>query len=351
MTNFRKDRLVSWLESQTSATKGEISLSLISGDASFRKYYRVRIEGNDFVAVDAPPAQEDSQRFVSLAKLFRDASVTTPNVFFQDCELGFMLLEDFGDETYLRRLEILRQEGSWQEIYQLYEAAIKTLIDIQTRVNGESFAQYEGNILLKEMQLFERWFCESFLKLKLNTRTRLLIQDTFTFLAQASRTQQQVPVHRDYHSRNLMVLKPRGLNDIEKPGVIDFQDALVGPYTYDLVSLLRDAYISWDLKHVNQWLAYYFENAKRSGLLTVNSQDEFVRDFDLVGLQRQLKVMGIFARLAIRDNKAGYLADIPQVMQYFIGVGERYAELESFMDWFKDTVVGVAQTKINQGSK
>ena len=277
--------------------------------------------------------------------------MTTPNVFFQDCELGFMLLEDFGDETYLRRLEILRQEGSWQEIYQLYEAAIKTLIDIQTRVNRESFALYEGNILLKEMQLFEKWFCESFLKLKLNTRTRLLIQDTFTFLAQASRTQQQVPVHRDYHSRNLMVLKPRGLNDIEKPGVIDFQDALVGPYTYDLVSLLRDAYISWDLKHVNQWVAYYFENAKQSGLLTVNSQEEFVRDFDLVGLQRQLKVMGIFARLAIRDNKAGYLADIPQVMQYFIGVGERYAELESFMDWFKDTVVGVAQTKINQGSK
>ena len=148
-----------------------------------------------------------------------------------------------------------------------------------------------------------------------------------------------------------MVLKPRGLTDIEKPGVIDFQDALVGPYTYDLVSLLRDAYISWDLKHVNQWVAYYFENAKQSGLLTVNSQEEFVRDFDLVGLQRQLKVMGIFARLAIRDNKAGYLADIPQVMQYFIGVGERYAELESFMDWFKDTVVGVAQTKINQGSK
>ena len=346
MANTRKDSLVAWLQSELPDSHEKIKLSLVSGDASFRKYYRIRLKGISYIAVDAPPEYEDSHRFIRIANLLRDASVITPNVFFQNMEQGFMLLEDFGDQTFLQRLNILKKNGSYQEINHLYEVAIDSLIDIQFKVSGEQLGHYDRALLYKEMNLFNTWFCESFLEIKPNEKSNKLISQAFTFLEEASIAQKQVPVHRDYHSRNLMILESQNTVMSNKPGVIDFQDAVVGPYTYDLVSLLRDAYIEWDTESIYRWVDYYLERCKQASLPNKVSRDEFVRQFDLMGLQRQLKVMGIFARLAIRDNKAGYLADIPLVMNYFLEIGQKYDELGPFLRWFKDNVVCGTEAKI-----
>ena len=346
MINTRKDSLVAWLQFQLPNFHEKIKLSLISGDASFRKYYRVRVKGVNYIAVDAPPEHEDSDRFTRIANLFRDASVITPNVFLKDIKQGFMLLEDFGDLTFLKELCILKKNNNYGEINHLYEAAIDSLIDIQFKVNGEKLCLYDRTLLYNEMSLFKSWFCELFLKIEIDEKSNNVISQAFTFLEEASVAQKQVPIHRDYHSRNLMILESQDSMLRKKPGIIDFQDALVGPYTYDLVSLLRDAYIGWDTENIYRWADYYLEKSKKTGLIREVSRDQFIRQFDLMGLQRQLKVMGIFARLAIRDNKAGYLADIPLVMNYFLEVGQKYDELRPFIRWFQDNVVCSTGAKI-----
>ena len=348
MKNTRKDSLKAWLQLQFSDCREDIKLSLISGDASFRKYYRVEIKDTNYIAVDAPPSHEDSKRFVSIAQAYSQASIITPSVFFKDIENGFMLLEDFGDQTYFSKLNSLKEKNNFGQINTLYESAIDTLVDIQAKVDGTGLGFYENKLLYEEMELFTNWFCDLFLGLEVDERARKLISKTFTFLTEASVSQKQVPIHRDYHSRNLMVLEESNNHPHQKPGVIDFQDALNGPYTYDLVSLLRDAYIRWDIDHVSKWVDYYFENAQQNALIIKVSRDQFIREFDLMGLQRQLKVMGIFARLSIRDNKAGYLADIPLVMDYFLEIGQKYKELEPFMLWFNDNVVDNVKVKIQR---
>jgi len=350
MENKRKDSLRAWLQLQFPECGEDIKLSLISGDASFRKYYRVKVEGTSYIAVDAPPSHEDSNRFVSIASLYRKASINTPSIFFKDIANGFMLLEDFGDQTYFYKLNFLKEEGNFEEINNLYESAIDALIDIQSKVDGSSLDFYEGKLLNEEMGLFKTWFCELFLELEIEEKVGKLISEAFIFLTESSISQKQVPVHRDYHSRNLMILGAPNSHSQEKPGVIDFQDALNGPYTYDLVSLLRDAYIRWDIDNVSGWVNYYFEKAKHVALIGQVSRDQFIRDFDLMGMQRQLKVMGIFARLSIRDNKPGYLADIPLVMDYFLEIGQKYSELKPFILWFQDSVVDNVKFKIQQNS-
>ena len=346
MGNTRKDSLAAWLQLQFPESLEKIELFLISGDASFRKYYRVRVRGVNYIAVDAPPELEDSQRFIKVANLLRDASVITPNVFFKSIKQGFMLLEDFGDQTFLKKLKTLKKSNNFIEISHLYEMAIDCLIDIQFKVKGEKLPHYDRPLLYSEMTLFNTWFCKSLLKLEIDTKATKLITQAFTFLEEESIAQEQVPVHRDYHSRNLMILESQNTLLIEKLGVIDFQDAVVGPYTYDLVSLLRDAYIKWDTESTCRWVDYYLEKCKRASLLNEISRDQFIRQFDLMGLQRQLKVMGIFARLAKRDHKAEYLADIPQVMNYFLEIGQKYDELKPFYRWFEDNVVPNAKAKI-----
>ena len=348
MTNKRKESLKAWLQLQFPDYREDILLSLISGDASFRKYYRVEVKGINYVAVDAPPSYEDSNKFVSIAKLYSQASIRTPSIFFKDTENGFMLLEDFGDQTYFKKFNSFEKDSNFEEINNLYESAINTLVDIQSKVDGRALDFYERELLYEEMGLFTTWFCELFLELEIDENTRKLILETFTFLTEASISQKQVPVHRDYHSRNLMILEESNFHSHQKPGVIDFQDALNGPYTYDLVSLLRDAYIRWDIDYVSGWVNYYFEKAKDIALIPNVSRNQFIREFDLMGLQRQLKVMGIFARLSIRDNKAGYLADIPLVMDYFLKIGQKYQELEPFVLWFRDNVVDDVEAKIRQ---
>ena len=348
MENTRKDSLSAWLQLQFPDCREDMKLSLISGDASFRKYYRVEVNGSNYIAVDAPPSHEDSSKFVSIAHLFRQASINTPSIFFKNIENGFMLLEDFGDQTYFDKLNFLKKESNFKEINNLYKSAIDSLIDIQSEVDGTTLDFYEGKLLYQEMELFKTWLCELFLELEIDKQAEKLISETFIFLTESSISQKQVPVHRDFHSRNLMILGESNSHLHQKTGVIDFQDAVNGPYTYDLVSLLRDAYIRWDIDYVAGWVNYYFEKAKRIALITEVSSDQFIREFDLMGLQRQLKVMGIFARLSIRDNKAGYLADIPLVMDYFLEIGQKYYELEPFILWFKDTVVDNVKVKIQQ---
>ena len=196
------------------------------------------------------------------------------------------------------------------------------------------------------MELFTNWFCDLFLGLEVDERARKLISKTFTFLTEASVSQEQLPIHRTtIHAT--MVLEESNFHPHQKPGVIDFQDALNGPYTYDLVSLLRDAYIRWDIDHVSKWVDYYFENAQQTALIIKVSRDQFIQEFDLMG-GKAIKGDGNFARLSIRDNKAGYLADIPLVMDYFLEIGQKYQELEPFMLWFNDNVVDNVKVKINE---
>lgn len=350
MSEIRQQQLTQWasqvLTHLLPEFRGEPEVALVSGDASFRRYFRIKCDESSFIGVDAPPEHENSRLFVRICNLFREAGVSAPKVFSVDYDQGFMLLDDFGDRLYLHSLLDLQLADNSKAINSLYESAIDTLLDIQARVDSKRLDPYDRATLHREMHLFEEWFCGNFLQLELTKPEKQLIADTFEFLEDAALSQAQVTVHRDYHSRNLMLLEPIAFGEDASPGVIDFQDAVCGPYTYDLVSLLRDAYVQWDPKLVDSWALYYLEQAKSSKLLTDIDQAQFLRDFDLMGLQRQLKVMGIFARLYIRDNKPRYLADIPQVIHYFLEVSQRYTELRPFLDWFKQSVEPVAATKL-----
>ena len=314
--------------------------SMVSGDASFRRYFRVAFEGQSFIAVDAPPAHEDSASFVHVDELFLQAGVHVPKIYASDLEKGFMLLEDFGDETYLPTL-LKAQAGQDATVSnKLYQEAIDALLLMQKGADKKRLAPYDKKALRREMSLFPEWMCEKFLGVELESGSKKLIDDTFSFLEDSALSQPTVAVHRDYHSRNLLILQSGN-----GPGVIDFQDALAGPYTYDLVSLLRDCYIVWPQSRIDEWAGYYLQGAVDAGILTDVTQAQFTRDLDLMGLQRHLKVLGIFCRLYLRDNKSGYLADIPLVIQYFLDVSQRYPEMGAFLTWFRSEVLPRAREK------
>lgn len=341
--NAERARMSNQRRSHTSVA---VTLQPVSGDASFRRYFRLQGEGYSYIAVDAPPANENSKQFVQIAELFRGARVSTPRVFAVDYRQGFMLLEDFGDTLYLQPLLQAQASGDSDLPDKLYGDAIDALVTLQKNVPVEQLPAYNRERLHTEMALFDTWFCEGLLQLTLTDSARALIAATYQFLEDTALTQPQVAVHRDYHSRNLLVL-PKDQPDLPKsPGIIDFQDAVTGAYTYDLVSLLRDCYISWDDRLVEHWMDDYFTRAQHANLFPVVSRTQFYRDFDLMGLQRNLKVLGIFSRLSIRDKKPRYLADIPLVIRYFLDVSSRYEELASFRHWFLQEVNPVAQHKL-----
>jgi len=351
----RKQQLTNWVETQLEQLslplESGIGLVTVSGDASFRRYFRAQFAEQSFIAVDAPPASENSELFVEIAGYFRAAGVAAPKVFAQNFENGFLLLEDFGDQLYLPRLlhlqEASRSESKQQEIDKLYCEAIQSLIKIQSFVDKEKLSPYSRTKLHDEMQLFEDWFCGKYLGLVLSKQDRSIIADVFTFLEDAALGQIQLAVHRDYHSRNLLLLDSEKNFSADGPGVIDFQDAVAGAYSYDLVSLLRDCYIRWSPEQVEKWALYYFDLALKANLLEGASFNQFIRDFDLMGLQRNLKVMGIFSRLCIRDHKPQYLADIPLVIQYFLEVACQYEEMAPFLGWFEANVLPLAKSKLN----
>tara|TARA_B110000858_G_scaffold171375_1_gene201816 strand:+ start:17142 stop:18218 length:1077 start_codon:yes stop_codon:yes gene_type:complete len=355
MRDSRRTQLNDWVNGQLSQLLGlgsvDVELTTVSGDASFRRYFRAQLDEQSFIAVDAPPDNENSELFVEIADYLREAGVNSPKVFAKNYSEGFLLIEDFGDRLYLPRLLTLQQGGldaiSEYQLESLYKDAIRALVKMQSNVDKKRLAPYSREILRTEMQLFEEWFCEHYLGLDLSASDRDVIGSTFTFLEESALGQAQLAVHRDYHSRNLLILDDAQFPEGSGPGIIDFQDAMAGAYSYDLVSLLRDCYVRWSPDLVESLALYYFKLAGTEGLIEGVSVAQFRRDFDLMGLQRNLKVMGIFSRLCIRDNKSQYLADIPLVIQYFLEVACEYEEMAPFLDWFETNVLVVAKAKLN----
>ena len=307
--------LTQWLASLPAPQLQVDSIRPASSDASFRRYFRIDGEdGNSYIAMDAPPPQEDVRPFIHVAELFGSTGVSVPQILAQDAERGFLLLSDLGNTTYLHQLNA-------DSAFKLYMDAIDSLVLLQTRSQPGALPEYDRALLLREMQLFPDWYINKHLGLSLDDKQQATLSKTFDLILANNLAQPQVYVHRDYHSRNLMVLGSGN------PGILDFQDAVYGPITYDLVSLLRDAYIEWDEEMVLDWAIRYWERARRAGLPVRPDIDSFYQDFEFMGLQRHLKVLGIFARLYHRDGKDGYLKDLPLVMQYTRKVAGRYKEL------------------------
>jgi N-acetylmuramate 1-kinase len=288
-------------------------LAPASSDASFRRYFRATFNGRHYIVMDAPPAHEDCRPFVHVAALFGEAGAHVPRVLAQDLEQGFLLLTDLGSTTYLSVLDEARAHA-------LYLDANAALIKIQLASRAGSLPEYDRSLLLRELSLFPDWYISKHLRLILDQNQLQALQTVFERILANNLGQAKVYVHRDYHSRNLMVSDPN-------PGVLDFQDAVYGPITYDLVSLYKDAYIRWDEERVLDWVIRYWEAARAARLPVSTDFYAFYRDFEWMGAQRHIKVLGIFARLFHRDGKDGYLKDMPLVMDYLRGTCERYSEL------------------------
>lgn len=326
----RQDTLAHWAADQIEQLYQHsipAQMVTVSGDASFRRYFRIIFNENSvqksWIAVDAPPEYENSRQFVDIARVWSAAGVKVPTVLAFDEARGFMLLEDFGDV-------LLHPKLTGDAVDGLYKSAIDSLIELQQLPRTDNIPLYDRALLDREMALFTDWLCEKHLSLTLLAEEKAMLSEVFNLLAKSALAQPQVMVHRDYHSRNLMVCPAnKPLHDTDFIGIIDFQDAVWGAYTYDLVSLLKDCYIAWPREQVLGWVAYF---AQGSG-----SKDpkQLVRDFDLMGMQRHLKAAGIFARLSIRDGKHGYLDDVPRTCEYLLATAHLYPELSAFADWME----------------
>ncbi len=293
-----------------------------SGDASFRRYFRIEADGASMIVMDAPPSIENVGPFIDIARLMEGAGVHVPQVLAVDAERGFALLGDLGTLRYQDRLDTDTADG-------LYRDAIAALVQLQQsiRQDAQELPPYDEGLLRRELGLFREWFLERDCGIRLSLASAALYEAVTTLLVDSALQQPQVFVHRDYHSRNLMVCREGN------PGILDFQDAVWGPITYDLVSLLRDCYIKWPDQRVERWLGHYVACAREAGLTIPDDPVLFRRWFDLMGMQRHLKAIGIFSRLALRDGKHGYLDDIPRTMGYVMAVCERYPELAGFSDF------------------
>jgi len=304
----------------------DFTLTPASADASFRRYFRVSHDGQRYIVMDAPPEQEDCRPFIAVSTLFLQLGLNVPQVLARDLQQGLLLLTDLGERLYLSELNQDTADT-------LYGDAMQALITLQSAsveiTQAAALPVYDRELLLSEMGLFRDWYLQRHLGLSLNEHDQAVLDTLFSFLAEAALSQPQVIVHRDYHSRNLMVCESSpGCN----PGILDFQDAVIGPLSYDLVSLLRDCYIVWPRERVQAWVAHYFEQAQAAGILPATmTLTQFMRGFDLMGIQRHLKASGIFARLNYRDHKPDYLADIPRTLDYIRTVGAAWPELEDFL--------------------
>ena len=295
----------------------EFDLAPASSDASFRRYFRATFDGGNYIVMDAPPSHEDCRPFVKVANLFGDAGVHVPRVIAEDLGQGFLLLSDLGPVTYLSALH----ESSARE---LYLAANVALVKIQLASRPGELPPYDRELLLRELNLFPDWYVAKHLGQTLTEGQTHLLNQAFERILANNLAQPQVYVHRDYHSRNLMVSEPN-------PGILDFQDAVYGPITYDLASLYRDAYIGWDEEQVLDWVIRYWEAARKARLPVAGDFYAFYRDFEWMGAQRHIKILGIFARLYHRDGKDAYLKDLPLVMDYLRKTCERYTELHPML--------------------
>ncbi len=322
----RTEAILQWLK----ATGYEVeNLVSASDDASFRRYLRTCINGQSYIVMDAPPENEDCRSFIDIAHSLTKIGLNVPEIIEQNLEQGFLLLGDLGDRQYLREL-------NHETVERLYGDALGSLMTLQAcGPDAEQLPPYDETQLMQEMELFRGWFLRRHLGLEPNNGTNRMLDNAFRLLADNALQQPQVCVHRDYHSRNLM------FTERHNPGILDFQDAVFGPVTYDLVSLLRDCYIAWPRQQVEDWALGYHELAMQSGILDRNihhDEQTFLHWFDLMGIQRHLKAIGIFARLKHRDGKPGYLEDIPRTLAYVEDVGTRYRELHPLCDFIADRV-------------
>lgn len=325
----RLTSLKQWLSTLAAPSIKVESMRPASSDASFRRYFRIDgADGATYIVMDAPPPQENVQPFIQVAELFGQSGVTVPQVLAQDIERGFLLLTDLGSTTYLHQL-------SADTAHKLYMDAIDALVQLQVQSQPDVLPEYDRALLMRELTLFPEWYIGKHLGAMLTAAQEAELNKVFDVLLANNMAQPQVFVHRDFHSRNLMVLESGN------PGILDFQDAVYGPITYDLVSLLRDAYIHWDEEMVLDWAVRYWEQAKRAGLPVNPDIDTFYRDFEFMGLQRHLKVLGIFARLYHRDGKDAYLKDMPLVMEYARKTANRYTALKPLVRLL-DTLEGTA---------
>ncbi len=324
-----------WLTQLPDAHVRVESLRPASADASFRRYFRVdTVDGGTAIVMDAPPPHEDVRPFIDVATLFAATGVTVPTVLASDSEQGFLLLSDLGNTTYLHQL-------APDTAHALYLDAIDALVLLQVHSQPAKLPVYDRALLHRELMLFPDWYINKHLGVTLTAPQQAELNGVFDALLANNLAQPQVYVHRDYHSRNLMV-QAKG-----NPGILDFQDAVYGPITYDLVSLLRDAYVEWDEEIVLDWAIRYWERARRAGLPVNPDIDAFYRDFEFMGLQRHLKVLGIFARLYHRDGKDAYLKDLPLVMQYTRKAAGRYKVLSPLirlLDALEDKAPSVGYT-------
>jgi len=297
------------------------TLSAISGDASFRRYFRVSTAASaatsrHYVLMDAPPALEDCQRFIAVQQACHHAGLRVPEIVAADAAQGLLLLEDLGDQ-------LLMQQLNHDNVRHWYQLALTQLADIRAiHVTSQGpLPLFDRAFLLREMQLFIDWFVIKHLQLELSPAETQMLQQQFELLADSALQQPQAGMHRDYHARNLMVLAD------EQLAVIDFQDMVLGPVSYDVVSLLKDCYIRWPQALVQELATAYFLQLQQQGVYTADwTQARFLRSFDLMGLQRHLKVCGIFSRLYHRDQKTGYLPDLPRVLSYVLETASTYPE-------------------------
>lgn len=322
MNTQRENLIQAWIASVLQSEACEISY--LAGDASFRRYARIKLDNKTYMLMDAPPEKEDCAPFVAIDEFFDRHGVRVPHIIAKNLEQGFLLLEDFGDVV----LSTLLNDDT---VDRHYTQSFKQLIQLQSIDGTQELPHYSYEKLISEMELLTDWLLPS-LKIQPTSEQSALIKRTFAILANAAVAQPQVIVHRDFHSRNLMIIEGE-----QEQGVIDFQDAVIGADTYDLISITRDAYVQWNADRVYAWFKQFYDL-----LPDIAKQDrdfeQFKKDADLMAIQRHIKILGIFVRLFERDGKSGYLKDLPRVMWYLLEESKPYPELDPFMQFIREIV-------------
>ncbi len=314
------DDRVSLLHDWLSGLFPGVSLTVLplAGDASFRRYFRLRAEKQDFIVMDAPPEKENCDAFIAIANAFQNTSARFPRVFAANLSLGFLLLSDFGDQQLQPLLNA-------QSVDELYRSAMDVLLQIQhcSHIPHYDLPHFSSELFWREFEILDTWYIKKNLSKTLSQSDATQLKAIYELLINSALSQPQVFVHRDYHSRNIMLCADGVL------GILDFQDAVMGPITYDLVSLLRDCYVAWPQARVEAWVNYFYELLQKDRQLESIELETVMRWFDWMGLQRHLKCLGIFSRLHYRDGKNGYLKEIPRVLDYVLSVCDRYPELHA----------------------
>lgn len=318
-----------WIEQSLPSTvnySGLLQLDALAGDAGFRRYFRANTKPS-LIAVNSPPKKEKNAEYVELSLFLQSQGLITPTIHAVNFTHGYMLVEDFGCTLFRQQLEVA-------EANVLYDQAETELLKIQTATEKAPLIPLHDDAKIdQELALFEQWFLQGLLNYQLDSDEKVMLDRLFADIKNNANEQPQVIIHADYHSRNLMIL------DQDKLGVIDFQDAMLGAITYDLVSLLKDCYVCWPESWVIERALGYKKRLESEGLLVDIADNKFLKWFDIMGLQRHIKVLGIFSRLALRDAKRGYLKDMPLVAHYCLEASGKYPQAEAFNHWFKQTIL------------